>query len=250
MADESPDRLALRGKLLIGADLTGAHFRDSDLRGVKVADSWLIDVNMSGEVRNFLVNDVDVAPLVEAELDRRHPERVLVRTMATADDHRATWQTIEGLWADTVARARRLPEPLLHEQVDDEYSFTETLRHLIFATDAWAGRSILGDEKPYARLGLTHSSYPPDDARALGIDLGAQPSFDEVLEVRAERLAVVGAIVEGLTDASLEQTSDLPPAPGYPEETRTVRRCLRVVMNEECEHRRYAVRDLTVLESR
>jgi hypothetical protein len=170
--------------------------------------------------------------------------------MATADDHRAAWQTIEGLWADTVARARRLPEPSLYERVDDEYSFTETLRHLIFATDAWAGRSILGHERPYARLGLTHSSYPPDDARALGIDLDAQPTFDEVLEVRASRQAIVREIVSDLTDAGLEQTGDLAPAPGYPDEARTVRRCLRVVMNEECEHRRYAVRDLAVLEAR
>jgi len=39
------------------------------------------------------------------------------------------------------------------------------------------------------------------------------------------------------------------PAPGYPEETRTVGSCLRVVMMEECDHRRYAVRDLAVLEA-
>jgi len=250
MTEKHSNTAAFRGARFTAADLTGARFRDCDLRGVKVTDSWLIGVNMSGEVENFLVNDVDVAPLVEAELDRRNPERVLVRTMATADDHRAAWQTIEGLWAETVDRARRLPEPLLHERVDDEWSFTETLRHLIFATDAWAGRSILGDERPYSRLGYPHSAYPPDDARALGVDVEAQPTLDEVLEVRAARLAVVGAIVEGATDASLEQTSDLPPAPGYPDEVRSVRRCLRVVMREECEHRRYAVRDLAVLESR
>ncbi|MFD4194368.1 hypothetical protein [Amycolatopsis thermoflava] len=40
----------------------------------------------------------------------------------------------------------------------------------------------------------------------------------------------------------------LSPAPGYPEEPQPVGKCLRVVMNEECEHRRYAVRDLAVLE--
>ena len=30
-----------------------------------------------------------------------------------------------------------LPPDLLHERVDDEWSFIETLRHLVFATDAW-----------------------------------------------------------------------------------------------------------------
>ncbi|GHD37719.1 hypothetical protein GCM10010317_003690 [Streptomyces mirabilis] len=39
------------------------------------------------------------------------------------------------------------------------------------------------------------------------------------------------------------------PAPGYPEETRTVGGCLEVVMDEECEHLRLAVRDLAVLEA-
>jgi Pentapeptide repeats (8 copies) len=42
----------------------------------------------------------------------------------------------------------------------------------------------------------------------------------------------------------------LSPAPGYPDESRTVGRYLRVVMKEECEHRRDAVRDLAVLEER
>jgi hypothetical protein len=37
---------------------------------------------------------------------------------------------------------------------------------------------------------------------------------------------------------------------GYPEESRSVGDCLGVVMEEECEHHRYAVRDLAVLEAR
>jgi len=55
---------------------------------------------------------------------------------------------------------------------------------------------------------------------------------------------------DGLTDDELERRCARPPAPGYPDESRTVGRCLRVVMKEECEHRRYAVRDLVVLEAR
>jgi hypothetical protein len=231
-------------------DLSGARFRSCDFRGVKIVDSWLTDVDVSGEVGNFRVNDVDVAPLVEAELDRRYPERVQLRAMASPDDHRAMWQTIEGLWSATVARARQLPEPALHEQVDDEYSFVETLRHLIFATDAWAQRTILDEPRPFDRLGLTHTGYPRDMAIDLGVDLDARPSLDEVLAVRADRLATVRGIAEGLTDAELARVCNRPPAPGYPEEGRTVARCLRVVMKEECEHRRYAVRDLAVLEAR
>jgi hypothetical protein len=48
--------------------------------------------------------------------------------MQTADDYRTMWDTIEHLWSDTVARARRLPEDARQERVDDEWSFVETLR--------------------------------------------------------------------------------------------------------------------------
>ena len=126
----------------------------------------------------------------------------------------------------------------------------ETLRHLVFATDAWASRTVLDDPMPYARLGCPQGGYPPADAAAIGIDLDARPSFDQVMEVRADRMAVVRRIVDGLTDVELERLCARSPAPGYPEEPRTVRQCLRVVMNEECEHHRYAVRDLAVLEAR
>jgi len=243
---------AFRGASFTGADFSGANFRDCDLRQVKITDSWLTDVRVSGLVGSFVVNDVDVTAFVEGVLDRRHPERVQLRAVRTAGDYRAMWDTIERLWAGTVARAGRLPEPALRQRVDDEWSFVETLRHLVLATDKWAGRAILDAPAPYHRLGLPQPGYPPADAAALGLDLGARPSLAEVMEVRGTRMALVRGIVDGLTDASLERACLRLPAPGfrdYPEETRSVGRCLRVIMDEECEHRRYAVRDLTALEA-
>ncbi len=239
-----------RGASFTGVDFSGAKFRDCDLRNVKIVDTWLTDVSISGLVRNLYVDDVDVTAYVEAELDRRHPERVQVRGVKTADDYREAWATLERLWSGTVARAERLPGPAREERVDEEWSFAETLRHLVFATDAWASRTILDQPMPYHRIGITHTSYSPADAAALGVDLDARPSFAEVLEVRADRLALVRRIVDGLTDSELERPCTRTPAPGYPEESRTVGGCLRVVMGEECEHRRYAVRDLAVLEAR
>ena len=240
---------AFRGASFTGADFTGADFRDCDLRQVKVTDSWLVNVRLSGLVENFIVNDVDVTAFVEGELDKRHPERVQLREMRTADDYRAMWRTLESLWQDTVVRAVRLPEPALHQRVDDEWSFAETLRHLVFATDMWAGYRILGKPMPYHPLGLPHSGFTPADTAALGIDLDVRPPLAEVLEVRGTRVTLVRGIVDGLTDDDLERESPRLPAPGYPEETYTLGRCLRVIMKEECEHRRYAVRDLAALEA-
>ncbi len=250
MPDEHVDTSAFREAQFTGVDFTGAIFRDCDLRRVKIVDSWLVDVNLSGLIGDVVVNDVDVTPFVEAELDRRHPERAQVREMQVADDYRTMWDTIERLWSDTVARARRLPEDARQERVDDEWSFVETLRHLVFATDAWVSRTVLDEPMPFHRLGYPYSGYPASDAAAIGVDLTARPSFDEVIEVRADRMAVMRRVVDALTDDELERLCPLAPAPGYPDESRAVGRCLRVVMKEECEHRRYAVRDLAVLEAR
>ena len=237
------------GASFTGADFTGANFRDCDLSRAKITDSWLVDVRMSGLVENFVVNDVDVTAFVEGELDKRHPERVQLRKMRAADDYRAMWDTIERLWAETVARAQRLPEPALHKRVDDEWSFVETLRHLVMATDRWAGYMILNKPMPYHPLGLPQPGFTPADAAALGIDLDARPPLAEVLEARGTRVALVRGIVDGLSDDDLERVCPRLPAPGYPEEARSVSLCLGVVMREECEHRRYAVRDLATLEA-
>lgn len=54
----------------------------------------LVDVDISGEVDNVRINDVDVGPLIEAELDRRHPERVKL-CPSDADGFREAWAVVE-----------------------------------------------------------------------------------------------------------------------------------------------------------
>lgn len=111
------------------------------------------DVDISGEVESLRVNGIDVVPLVEAELDRRHPERATLHP-TDAEGFRAAWATIESLWSQSIARSERLDPAVLHEQVADEWSFIQTLRHLVFATDCWLRRAILGDPTPWDALDL------------------------------------------------------------------------------------------------
>ena len=238
-----------RGARFEAADLRGARFTDCDLTGVTIRDGWLVDVSISGYLSNVTINGVDVTDFVSAELDRRHPERVQFREGQTADDVRAMWDTVERLWAQATERAGRLPATAVDQRVNEEWSFAQTLRHLIFITDAWASRTVLDEEMPYHPIGLPQSWYPAADAAALGIDLAAEPGYDEILAVRADRMAVIRRIVAGLTDEGLGRTCPRSPAPGYPDEERTVIDCLAVVMDEEIEHYRFAVRDLAVLES-
>jgi uncharacterized damage-inducible protein DinB len=248
MSDQT-DR-TFRGARFHGADFTGATFRECEMNQVKILGCVIVDLHVSGfagEIENVVVNDVDVTAFVEAELDRRHPERVQLRAVQTADDYRTMWNTIERLWSDTIARAERLPESVSQDRVNDEWSLVETLRHLIFATNVWIGRMILGQPMPYHRLSLPPSDYPPADAAAIGLDLPARPSMAEVMEVRADHMALVRRILANATDLDLEQMRTAEPAPGWGEESLSVGRCLRVVLNEECEHHRYVVRDLGLL---
>lgn len=240
----------LHGARFTVADLAGARFVDCDLSGVRVIDGWLVDVALSGYVDGLVVNGVDVTGYVRDELDRRHPERVALRSMRDADDFRAMGATLERLWADTVARARRRPETELHERVEEEWSFVETLRHLVFIVDSWASRTILDVERPFHPLALPQTAYRPADAAALGMRLDAEPSLDDVLAAWADRRAVLRSILEPLVDADLGRVCRRTPAPGYPPEDRPVAECLAVVFEELGEHHRFAVRDLAALEAR
>ncbi len=249
-AGEGGGSAEFRGARFDVADLRGARFTDCDLTGITIRDGWLVNVSISGYLSNVTVNGIDVGDFVRAELDRRHPERVQFREGQTADDFRAMWDTIERLWAEAVERAGRLPAAALAEQVDEEWSFEQTLRHLVFITDAWASRTVLDEPMPYHPLGLPQSWYPDADATALGIDLTAQPGYADILAARADRMAVMRRIVADLTDDGMARLCRRPPAPGYPDEERAVAECIAVVMDEEIEHYRFAVRDLAVLEAR
>ena len=149
-----------------------------------------------------------------------------------------------------VERARGLDPALLHLSVDGEWSFIQTLRHLAFATDAWVRRMILGQPSPWDALDLPWDDMEPTPG--IPWDRDATPTLEEILELRRDRMATVREVVDGLTVESL--AADTAPAvgPGWPPEGRTftVSTCLSVVLNEEWEHRNYAERDLTVLESR
>jgi len=240
------EHVYLTGADFHDVDLTGARFRLVDLTGVTIRGADLRDMDVSGQIENLLINGVDVVPLVEAELDRRYPERPKMRP-ADAAGFREAWDVLERLWPQTVARARRLDPELLHQRAGGEWSFIETLRHLVFATDAWVNRAILGQPSPWDPLDLPHDEMP--DEPSIPRDRAARPSLNEVLALRADRMTTVRNVLAGLTDEQLAGMTQPVTEPGYPEpESFPVRRCLRAILNEEWQHRLYAERDLDALE--
>ena len=102
------ENVDMTGSRFTRVDFTGSTFRAVALHGAVMRDVEVSNTSIDGEIESLVVNGVDVAPLVEAELDRRHPERPLFRA-TTADEFREAWDVNERLWAETVARARRLP---------------------------------------------------------------------------------------------------------------------------------------------
>ena len=238
----------LGGSEFRAADLSRSRFRGVDLSGVVMRGVELVGVDITGEIVDVTINGVDVGPLVEAELDRRYPERPAMRPTDAAG-FRAAWEILERLWAGTVARAAALDPRLLHESVDGEWSFVETLRHLAFATDAWIRRAVLGDPSPWDPLDLPWDEMP--DMAGIPRDRDVRPPLEAALVLRRDRMTTVRAFLDGLTDETLEGLTEPVDAPGWPR-TRSypVRECLLIVLSEEWEHRLYAERDLAVLESR
>jgi hypothetical protein len=239
------ERVDLTGSEFRSVTFTGVRVRGSEIRHAVMTGVELEDVRIDGEFKNLVLNGVDVAPLVEAELDRRDPLRVKMRPTDPAG-FREAWDIVERLWDGTVERARGLDPALLHESVDGEWSFIETLRHLCYATDSWVRRCILGDPTPWHPLDLPWDEAP--DTPAFPRDRSARPSLDEVLALRRDRMATVRQVVDDLTDESLAADTEPVDAPGWPPpESFPVRECLLVVLNEEWHHRLFAERDLDVL---
>lgn len=246
-----------RGSRVERADLTGAVIRDTylndarielcDCRGLVIRGSLLVDVTISGEIGNLVVNEVDVTAYVEEELDRRHPERAKLRPTDAAG-FREAWDILERLWAETVAHARTLPAPMLHESVDGEWSFIQTLRHLVFATDSWVRRALLGEPSPYDPLDLPFDDMPP--IPGVPWDRDARPTLEEVLALRADRQATVRGVLASLTDERLAGRTTPVSEPGYPPpDSYPVAEVLSTILNEEWWHRRYAERDLAILQA-
>lgn len=237
------------GELLEGIDFSRARLRSPNFEGVRITDAWLRQADISGDITGLVVNGVEVAPLIEAELDRREPDRVLLR----ARDPRGlaeAWRRIEGRWTDTLGRADALDPSLLVVRVDYEWSLVETLRHLIMATDAWLFRMVRGESHPFHPWGLPPDPATPDEIEALGLDISAQPSYADVLAVRGLRMAAVSETIDALTTDDLGRMCTPPDTPGHPSSPHTVLKCLHVILDEEWMHGQYANRDLDVLERR
>lgn len=184
-----------------------------------------------------VVDGVSVhSPLTEPQA------RVILPFGLLADDPDgllAAWSRVEEMWNATTDRALQLPAEALSERVNGEWSFLETLRHLVMVTDGWVRRTVLDVESPFHPLGV-----PPHfiDGAELGLDLDATPDAEVVLAVRRDRMAQVREAIIGSTPEDLVAVVTRGARPW------TTLGALQVVIFEEWAHHQYATRDLATLE--
>ena len=227
-------------------DLTDAEFRECDMTRARLIGVVMQDAVIDGLVSDLVVNGVEVTSYVEAELDRRYPVRLLIRSTDAADLREAERQLRDG-WAATAARLRGMPEGSEHRRVGGEWSAVETLRHLVFVHDSWFRRCCLGSTQRFRAIGLAPDFVP--DQEEQGLDRASTPSLDEVLAVRDEQVAELERWLLRVTPDDLSATAPVPAGPGWPPYARgkSVLDCLHVVLNEEWAHHRFCVRDLDLL---
>ncbi len=244
LSGSSFERVLLRGARFHQVHLDGADFRAVTMQGIRVRGAELVHARISADLVDVIVNGVDIAPLIDAELNRRHPERALLMEGTVAGYREGFSQTV-ALWEAAVARARTLPPEWLHRSVDDEWSLIQTLRHVSFAIAAWIERMLLGRDAPWDALDLPWDEAPGWDG--IPWDREARPSLDEAVALFERRQSAVRAFLSGATDESLAGTVTRT-SPGWPQlEDFSVKECLHIALTETWEHLQFAERDLAVL---
>ncbi|HTW21611.1 MAG TPA: DinB family protein [Mycobacteriales bacterium] len=234
-------------KRFVDEDLSAAEFRECMLDRSRFIGVVMQDAEIDGLITNLVVNGVEVTAYVEAELDRRYPVRILIRSDAPSE-LREGWRQLQADWTATIARLRTSPG-VEHRMVNGEWSAVQTLRHLVFVHDSWFRRCVLGSTALFTPIGLAPDYVP--DREQQGLDLSAAPSLDEVVAVRAEQAAELDEWLSAVTPEQLAAPAPIPDGDGWPPYARgrSTRQCLGTVLNEEWAHHGFCVRDLDLVEA-
>jgi hypothetical protein len=226
-------------------DLTDSEFRECDLTRVRLIGVVMQDAIIDGLVSNLVVNGVEVSSYVEAELDRRHPVRLLIRAADPVELVQGFRQLLAA-WSATVERLRRMPHGSEDRRVGGEWSAVETLRHLVYVHDCWFARCCLESTRPVTGFGLV-TDYVLEHEQ--GLDRTANPSLDEVIARRDRQSAELDRWLSTVTADELSMPAPVPEGAGWPPYARgkSVLECVHVVLDEEWAHHGFCERDIALL---
>jgi hypothetical protein len=226
----------LAGAVFWGADLSGARFRDVNLTDVTISHAWLVNVDVDALVDRVVINGVDVTAYVN-ERDPWYPLRAMLRP-TDPEGMRAALAALEAEWSKTFDLAVSLPAEQLHARVDGEWSFVQTLRHVVFAIDKWFTVPVLGE--PFDPIGMPNSGSVDFGWPGLQYDLA--PSYAEARAVHDDRVTRVRDFLAAVAGSDFPRSIEVLENGPHP-----LAECIYTVFEEAFWHNRYARRDLTIL---
>jgi hypothetical protein len=157
---------------------------------------------------------------------------------STPADMAATWAMLDAEWNATIEAVQALSEASAHAKVNDEFSFVQTLRHLVFADDKWFTSPVLGE--PLHPSGLPNTGSL--DFPFPGLDLGLSPTLADAVAVFDDRRQKVRHFLATSAADDLERPIDVMENGEHP-----LRECIFTLFEESFWHLRYARRDLDTL---
>jgi uncharacterized damage-inducible protein DinB len=227
----------LSGATFEDVNLAGATIRNANLEGLRIEDANIAGLTVFG----FRVDE-----LIEAECDRRDPERVRlkVRDLCDPEAVHEVMARLEELCAAFRQRLRATDAGLLAARPNaDEWSALENVRHMLFAEDLYLNRLILRNDRPWNRLGLLPEFLQPREGYE---DVGRESS-DDLETVLAAWDAVHADMRAFLADLTPERLQSLARnLDGTPRGT--VGEMLQVLARHDLEHIRQAEAVLAALE--
>ena len=173
------EEVNLEGVSVHNANLSGASFYDVNVSDATIRSATVANLSITDSyIRGLTIDGIRVDLLIEAELDRRDPERVRLRITDTEDPEciRAVMARLDEVRSMFYATLRAAsPGVLVRRPSPQEWSALECVRHLVFAEELYVNRWILRNDEPWSRLGL----LPDFLASGVGYgDVGAAPTKD------------------------------------------------------------------------
>ncbi len=203
----------MAGTLFHNVNLYGTTFDDVNLENARIYNANLRNMTIDdANIAGLTIFGVRVDQLIEAEFDRRDPERarLRMRDIFDPDEVRCVLAHLDEVRAEFYARLRATPpDMLIAHPGPDRWSALEHVRHLVFAEDMYLDHWLLRNDQPWCKLGF----LPPFlEGNPVFAGVGSEPTDDleTVLAAWDAIHAGMKAFVAGITPEILRcDTSDV-----------------------------------------
>ena len=173
------ENLDMAGTLFHNVNLHKATFDDVNMEGVRIYNANLKDMIIEdANIAGLTIFGVRMDQLIEAEFDRRDPERVRLRMSDIFDPEevRRVLAHLDELRTQFYTLLRATPrEVLIAHPGPDRWSALEHVRHLVFAEDMYLNHWLLRNDQAWCKLGFLPPFLEGNPAFA---NVGTEPTDD------------------------------------------------------------------------